>query len=154
MSINEKLLYDFNGLFTFEMANNHQGSVEHGKRIIREMGAIAREFGIKAAVKLQFRDLDTFVHPDFKDKTDNKHIQRFLSTRLSESEFAELVEEIRKEGLITMCTPFDEPSVDLIEKLGIEILKIGSCSAKDWPLLEKAASLGKPMIISTGGLSV
>lgn len=152
--IHEKLTYDFDGLFTFEMANNHQGSVDHGKRIIHEMAEIAREFNLKGAVKLQFRDIDSFIHPDFRERTDNKHIQRFLSTRLTENEFAELIGEIKKEGLIAISTPFDEPSVDLCVKLGVDIIKIGSCSAKDWPLLEKAVAAGKPMIVSVGGLSV
>ncbi len=36
----------FNDLFIFEMANSHQGDVEHGKDIIREMGKIARKYNI------------------------------------------------------------------------------------------------------------
>lgn len=142
----------FNNLFIFEMANNHQGDLEHGKRIVREVAAVAKKHGVKAGVKLQFRELDTFVHPDFRSTTDNKHIQRFLSTRLSNEQFAELVAEIKSHSLIPICTPFDEPSVDLLKKLGVEVLKIGSCSAKDWPLLDKAAKARLPMIVSTGGL--
>ena len=57
-------------LFVFEMANNHQGDVEHGLRIISEMGQIAGRHGIQAAVKLQYRDLDTFIHPDYLQRTD------------------------------------------------------------------------------------
>ncbi len=53
-----------------------------------------------------------------------------------------------------MSTPFDEKSVDLIEKFNIDIVKIASCSAKDWPLLERAVKTGKPMVVSTGGLSL
>ena len=44
----------FDDLFIFEMANSHQGDVEHGKDIIHEMGKIARKYNIKAAVKLQY----------------------------------------------------------------------------------------------------
>lgn len=146
--------FNFSGLFVFEMANNHQGDLEHGKRIIRELGSVARDKQIRAAVKLQFRDLDTFVHPADRESSQNKHVKRFLSTRLSEAQFAELIAETKKNGLLTMCTPFDEPSVELIKRLGIEVLKIGSCSAKDWPLLEVAASSGLPMIVSTGGLTL
>ena len=32
--------------------------------------------------------------------------------------------------------------------------ELASCSAMDWPLLEKAAGAGKPLIISTGGKSI
>jgi N-acetylneuraminate synthase len=53
-----------------------------------------------------------------------------------------------------MCTPFDEESVDMIVDLGIEVVKIGSCSAKDWPLIEKIADCNKPVIFSTGGLAL
>jgi N-acetylneuraminate synthase len=146
--------FNFDGLFTLEMANNHQGSVEHGKKIIQEFGKVVKEAGVRAALKFQFRNLDTFIHPDFVNSTTNKHIPRFQSTRLSKDDFVTLVAEVKKEGMVTMATPFDEASVKLHSELGIEILKIASCSAKDWPLLEAVASVGKPVIISTGGLTM
>lgn len=128
--------------------------MEHGIRIIREMGEIARRHNIRAGVKLQFRDLDTFIHPAHRESRDNKHIRRFLSTRLSENDFRTLVEEIKKQGMVSIVTPFDEPSVDMIERLHVEVVKIGSCSAHDWPLLEKVSETGKPVICSTGGLKI
>lgn len=146
--------FNFDGLFTFEMANNHQGSLEHGKRIIREAAAAAKDAGVRAAVKLQLRDLDSFIHPAYRERKDVKHVPRFLSTRLSREEFRELVEETRRAGLYTMATPFDEASVDFLNSLGVEIIKVASCSAQDWPLLEKIAGAGKPVIVSVGGLSV
>lgn len=146
--------FSFKDLFIFEMANNHQGDLEHGKRIVRALGEVVRAHGVRAAVKLQFRDLDTFVHPEAHANGGNKHVQRFLETRLSRDDFAQLVAEIKREGLLTVCTPFDEPSVELIKQLGIEVLKIGSCSAQDWPLLEAATKAHLPMIVSTGGLGV
>ena len=144
----------FEDLFIFEMANSHQGSVEHGKNIISAMGKIARKYNIKAAVKLQFRDLDTFIHPDFKDRTDVKHIPRFMSTKLGYEQFEELVEAIRNEGMITMSTPFDEKCVDWCMDMGIDIIKIASCSSLDWPLLTAVANTKKPLIISTGGKTI
>ena len=38
--------------------------------------------------------------------------------------------------------------------MGFDLLKIASCSSNDWPLLEKAANSGLPIIISTGGLNI
>ncbi len=144
----------FDNLFIFEMANSHQGLVEHGIDIIRAMGRIARKHNIRAAVKLQYRELDSFIHPDFKGRTDIKHIPRFESTRLSAEQFNQLVDAIREEGLMPMSTPFDEASVDLCMDQGLDIIKIASCSSMDWPLLAKAAATHKPLIVSTGGKSL
>lgn len=146
--------YDFLDLFTFEMANNHQGSVDHGIAIIDEIAALAKDEGLKAAVKLQFRQLDTFVHPDYKDRPDVPHIPRFMSTRLSEEQFKVLVDRIHEKGLISMATPFDEESVDMLGRLNVEILKVASCSATDWPLIESIASARKPVIASVAGASL
>ena len=144
----------FDGLIIFEMANSHQGSVEHGLSIIREMGKVARNYNVKAAVKLQYRNLDTFIHPDYKGRADVKHIPRFEGTKLSYEQFSVLVSAIREEGMAAMSTPFDEDGVEWCQSQGLGIIKIASCSAMDWPLLEKAASTGKPLVISTGGKSI
>lgn len=144
----------FDDLFIFEMANSHQGSVEHGIDIIKEMGKIARKYNIKAAVKLQYRNLDTFIHPDYKNRKDVKHIPRFMSTRLGFDQFVQLVDAIKEEGMIAMSTPFDEDGVDWCMDQGVDIIKIASCSSLDWPLLEKVSDTGKPLIISTGGKSL
>jgi sialic acid synthase SpsE/quercetin dioxygenase-like cupin family protein len=142
---------NFDNLFIFEMANSHQGSVEHGIDIIKAMSRITRKYNVKAAVKLQFRNLDTFIHPDYKDRTDVKHIPRFMGTRLDYDQFNQLVEAIHDEDMIAISTPFDEDGVDWCMDMGIDIIKVASCSAMDWPLLTKIVFTHKPVIISTGG---
>ena len=144
----------FNNLIIFEMANSHQGSVEHGINIIKEMGKIARKYNINAAVKLQYRDLDSFIHPDYKERNDVKHIPRFMSTRLNFDQFCELVAAVKDEGMVTISTPFDEEGVKWCVEQGLDIIKIASCSSLDWPLLEVAAQTGKPLIVSTGGKTI
>ncbi len=144
----------FNDLRIFEMANNHQGNLQHGIKIIKAMGEIARKYDLNAAVKFQYRDLDTFIHPDFVDRTDVKHIPRFLSTKLTEEEFKILLQVVKEEGMLTVVTPFDEVSVPKCLKHGVDIIKVASCSAKDWPLLTEVAKTNKPIILSTGGSKV
>lgn len=143
----------FENLIIFEMANSHQGDIHHVLNIIKEMGKITKEYNINAAVKLQYRDLDSFIHPNVRDRSDVPHIERFLSTRLSVEQFNKLVMAIRDNGMLAMSTPFDEKSVDICVSQNLDIIKIASCSAKDWPLLEVVAKTKKPVIISTGGLS-
>lgn len=146
--------FHFEDLFVFEMANNHQGELEHGLRIIDEMARLAERHGVRAAVKLQLRELSTFVHPEHRTTSDNRHIPRFMSTAMPVESFRKLVAATKDRGLVTMATPFDEPSVDVLVELGIEIVKIGSPSARDWPLLEVVAECGLPVLYSTGGLTM
>jgi N-acetylneuraminate synthase len=53
-----------------------------------------------------------------------------------------------------MATCFDENSVDLFQKLNLDIMKVASSDINDWPLLEKIASLRMPTIVSSGGSSL
>lgn len=138
-------------LFIFEMANNHQGKVEHGLRIIREIYQVSKNFPFNFAFKLQARDIPTFIHPDYQNRMDIKYVKRFSETRLTKEEYKILKDEIDKLGFISICTPFDEKSVDLIEELDFDIIKIGSPSFGDWSLLERIAKTQKPLIISVGG---
>lgn len=138
-------------LFILEMANNHMGNLEHGIQVIRAFGEVCRKYPFAVAFKLQYRDLDTFIHPSMQGRDDIKYIKRFSETRLSRQEFDRLVEEMRAQGFMTMCTPFDEPSVDVIEAQNLDVIKIASCSFNDWPLLERVVMTEKPVILSTAG---
>ena len=146
--------FDFNGLFTYDLANNHQGDLEHGLNIVKALGEVTQKAGIRGALKFQFRHLESFIHPDYKEKKDIKHIPRFMETGLSRDQHKVLTEAVIDNGMHTMCTPFDEESVDLILELGIEIIKVASCSAADRPLLERIAEVNKPVVVSTAGLSM
>ena len=95
--------FDFNDLFVFDVANNHQGSVEHGVRIIEDVGAAARRHGVRGIFKFQFRQLDTFIHPAHKQSSSNKHLGRFTSTRLDQADYKVLYEAVKAQGMYTMC---------------------------------------------------
>ena len=102
----------FEDLFVLEMASNHQGSVERGLKIISAFSKVARFNNVRTAIKLQFRDIDNFVHKDFVGRDDIRYVKRLADTKMSKEDFGILVEAIRKSGCIPMSTPFDEKSVD------------------------------------------
>ena len=143
----------FEDLFVLEMTNNHLGRLQRGLEIIRQHSRIVRFNNIRAAIKLQFRDLDTFIHGDFRSRTDIRYIRRVTETKLSKEQYAVLIDAIRKSGCIPMATPFDEKSVDWCVEFGLPIIKIASADSTDWLLLEKIAKTKKPVIVSVGGTS-
>ncbi len=143
----------FEDLFVLEMTNNHLGQLQRGLEIIRQHSRIVRFNNIRAAIKLQFRDLDSFIHRKFRSRTDIRYIRRVTETKLSKEEYAVLIDAIRKSGCIPMATPFDEKSVDWCVEFGLPIIKIASADSTDWLLLEKIAKTRKPVIVSVGGTS-
>lgn len=145
----------FNRLVILELANNHMGHVEHGLKVIHAFGEVIRDFSdFRFAFKFQYRDLDTFIHPDYRGRLDLKYVKRFSETRLTDAEFLQMKREAEQLGFHTMCTPFDERSVEKVVEQNFEFLKIASCSCTDWPLLERAVQTDKPIVISTAGAAL
>lgn len=144
----------FENLFVLEMTNNHLGSLERGLQIIRDFSRIARFNNMRVGIKLQFRDVDNFIHKDFRDRQDIRYIKRTLETKMSDEDYGVLVKAIIQGGCIPMATPFDEKSVELCVKFNMPIIKVASADSNDWILLEKIAKTRKPVIVSLAGMSL
>ena len=86
----------------FELANNHMGSLAHGRRMVQVFSEIAKSFDFRFAFKLQLRDIETFVHPDFQGRMDIPYVKRFSETRLSKSELRAMRDAMAAEGHLAM----------------------------------------------------
>lgn len=136
-----------------ELSANHNGSLKkaiESIKIIKNTGA--------DAVKLQTYTADTITIDSKKDDFKIKGTiweERYLYDLYKEAYtpwewHEELFRVAREEGLKCFSTPFDKTAVDLLESLDNPFYKIASFEITDIPLIEYAASKGKPMIISTG----
>jgi sialic acid synthase SpsE/quercetin dioxygenase-like cupin family protein len=143
-------------LVIFEMANNHMGDIDHGKIMIEQFASVITKYKdlFEFAWKFQFRDLDTFIHKDYKGNMDHKYVKRFTETNLSPEQFIILKQHAESFGFKTLCTGFDENSISLIEKMQFDIIKVASCSFTDWPLLNRILMTDKPIILSTAGANL
>jgi sialic acid synthase SpsE/mannose-6-phosphate isomerase-like protein (cupin superfamily) len=66
-------------------------------------------------------------------------------------QYRKLKDAIAEAGFLSMCTPWDEISVDKIVEHGFDFMKIPSCYVSDWPLLERIAHYNLPIVASTAG---
>ncbi len=140
----------------FELANNHQGDVEHGLLVIHEVAKVCQPYRdrVDFGLKLQYRHLETFIRPDATD--DMPHVKRFRETALKDEDLYSLRIAAATVGFKSVCTPFDERSVALLWNHRHDVVKVASCSIADWPLLEEigADKEDRPVIVSTAGASL
>jgi sialic acid synthase len=136
-----------------EIGHNHQGDVEKAKALIHA----AKECGVDA-VKLQKRDNKRlYTRALYEAPYDNEHSfgatygEHREALELSASEWLELREFSREEGVTLFATVFDEPSVDFLAELDLPAFKIASADLVNTPLLRHVAAYGKPVFLSTGG---
>ncbi len=137
-----------------ELSANHNGNLEIAKKTVRA----AKKAGADA-IKLQTYTPDTLTidcdNEFFKighgTLWDGKTLYELYGEAYTPWEWhKELFELAEEEGLICFSSPFDKTSVDFLEKLNVPAYKIASFEIQDIPLIEYAASKGKPIIMSTG----
>lgn len=133
-----------------EIGNNHNGSFE----LARQLVDAAIESGADC-VKFQIRDRQALyrIRGDGSVTEDLgvEYIQDLLNkVELSIAEHRAIREYCRKRNVTYLCTPWDEPSVDVLATFDVPVLKIASADLANPYLIRKAASLGKPLILSTG----
>lgn len=127
-----------------EIGNNHEGDVELAKRMI----AAAAEAGADAVKFQTLRAEETVRH---QDKAKFETLKRF---ELTFDQFGSLSNVAHNEGVVFLSTPFDLVAAEFLNGL-VPCFKIASGDNDFIPLIEKIASFGKPVIMSTGlaGLS-
>jgi N-acetylneuraminate synthase len=133
-----------------EIGNNHNGSVDLAKRLVDA----AIEAGADC-VKFQLRNREalyrTRANGAMSEDLGVEYIQDLLTrVELTLAEHREVRQYCRERRVTYLCTPWDEPSVDALESFGVAAVKIASADLSNPYLIEKAASLGKPLILSTG----
>lgn len=73
---------------------------------------------------------------------------------LSETEESILMKHVQRRGAIFISTPFSRAAANRLAKFDVPAFKIGSGECNNYPLVKHVASLGKPIILSTGMNSI
>jgi|TARA_B110000003_G_C16636002_1_gene528461 N-acetylneuraminate synthase/sialic acid synthase len=136
-----------------EVGQNHQGELDKAIEFIRIFAYEGAD-----AVKFQTRNNKyLFAEEAYNKKYDSDNA--FEKTYGAHREKLELdikwlpliKEECKKHGVDFMSTPFDEPSLNLLEDIGVDIIKVASFDLGNLPFLNKIAQTKKPIVMSIGG---
>ena len=136
-----------------EVGQNHQGDLATAREFIRIFA-----FEGADAIKFQTRsNKDLFSQDAYEAPYTSENA--FAETYGAHREHLELKPEwlpILKEdcanhGVKFMSSPFDEPSLELLKEIDVDILKVASFDLGNLPFIHRIAALGKPVVMSVGG---
>ncbi len=127
-------------LLIAEIGGNHEGDFEYAKELTKRAIETDVDF-----IKFQIYTGDSLVSK-FEESTRNQHFKKF---ELSKEQNIELATMVNDAGIGYMASVWDINAINWIDKY-MTIYKIGSGDLTAYPVLEKIAKIGKPIILSTG----
>tara|TARA_B100001540_G_scaffold120281_1_gene107512 strand:- start:534 stop:1580 length:1047 start_codon:yes stop_codon:yes gene_type:complete len=156
---NTKVGIDHKPFIVAEMSGNHNQSFERAMKILEASAKAGAH-----AFKLQTYTADTLTLDVnqggfFIENKDSlwkgKSLYELYQEAYTPWEWHEpLIKRANQLGMLCFSTPFDDTAVDFLEELNVPAFKIASFENTHLPLIKKVASLGKPMIVSTGMASI
>jgi sialic acid synthase len=136
-----------------EVGQNHNGDLSLAREYIRVFA-----FEGADAIKFQTRNNKYLFSQDAYEApymSENAFADTYGAHRekleLKPEWLTILKEDCVKYGVKFMSTPFDEPSLDLLKQIEIDILKVASFDLGNLPFIHRIAAVGKPVVISIGG---
>ena len=140
-------------LIIAEVGQNHQGDLELAREYIKVFAAEGAD-----VIKFQTRNNKYLFSKDAyeaKYNSDNAFAEFYGQHRekleLNVEWLPILKEDCLKNDVLFMSTPFDEPSFDLLNEIGADLLKVASFDLGNLPFLDKLAASKIPIVMSIGG---
>jgi len=136
-----------------EAGVNHNGSLEMAIQMV-DAAATARADAVKfqtfKAEKVISVNAPKAGYQIETTGTDESQLEMVRKLELDEMAHTRLQQHCRQKGIQFLSTPFDLESIDLLNRLSLEIFKIPSGEITNLPYLRKLGALKKQIIMSTG----
>ncbi len=136
-----------------EAGVNHNGSIEVAKKLIdvaSKSGANAVKFQTFKAKNVVSKNA---LKADYQNQTTDKNESQFEMLRKLEIDLnthKELIEYCKLKNIMFLSTPFDHDSIELLDRLGLNVFKVPSGEITNLPYLRHIGKLKKKIILSTG----
>jgi N,N'-diacetyllegionaminate synthase len=126
-------------LIVAEIGNNHEGDLDRARKMIREAAATGAD-----AVKFQ-----TIVPERLVSSDQAERLAQLRSFALTRQQFEALAAEAAGAGVLFLSTPFDLDAVEWLDAL-VPAYKVASGDNDFFPLFDRVAGTGKPVMVSLG----
>ena len=136
-----------------EAGVNHNGSIDLAKKLIdvaSNAGADAVKFQSFKANNLTTKNAQKAMYQKETTNIEESQFDMLKKLELSTEMHKELISYCKNKKIIFLSSPFDHESIELLEDLGLEILKIPSGEITNLPYLRHIGKLGRKIILSTG----
>ena len=140
-------------LIIAEAGVNHNGDFNTAIKMVdaaKSSGVDCIKFQTFKANKIASQFAEKADYQKINDKKTSSQVEMLKKLELSEKEFVEIKKYCDKCGIIFLSTPFDNDSIDFLEKIGIDFWKIPSGEVTNYPYLVRIAKSQKPVVMSTG----
>ncbi|GGI82083.1 pseudaminic acid synthase [Legionella impletisoli] len=138
-----------------EMSGNHNQSLERALEIVDAIAdsgahAIKLQTYKPETMTLDLNEGEFFISDAYSPWKGNSLYNLYRVAHTPWEWHEAIFERAKKRNLIAFSTPFDLTAVDFLESLDVPAYKIASFENTDLGLIQRVASTGKPIIISTG----
>ena len=153
MKIGDRSIDGDSVFFIAEAGINHGGDLDRARELVdvaADAGADAVKFQTYVTDRIVATDAPKADYQDSQAGEDTSQRELLQQYELGPEDHRELEAYCESTGITFLSSPFDEESADLLDRLDVDAIKIGSGELTNHPLLEHVAALGRPMIVSTG----
>jgi N,N'-diacetyllegionaminate synthase len=136
-----------------EVGINHNGDIQLAKKMIeaaKRSGADAVKFQTFKAHELCGNKEQFFTYYSQGKKITESMLEMFSRFELSDDSWLELKEYCDKVGITFFSTPQNLNDLELLVKVGVPAIKVGSDDFSNLPLLESYSKFNLPIILSCG----
>lgn len=136
-----------------EVGINHNGSINLAKQMIevaKEAGADAVKFQTFKAEEFCGDPKQMFTYKSQGKEVTESMLSMFKRYEFLESQWKEIKEHSDKVGITFFSTPQNKGDLEMLIKIGIPAIKIGSDDFTNLPLIREYKKTGLPIILSCG----
>jgi N,N'-diacetyllegionaminate synthase len=136
-----------------EAGVNHNGDIVIAKKLVdaaKEAGADAIKFQTFKAENMVSKYAQKAEYQKGTTRDDESQLEMIKKLELDLKSHKELIQYCKKKQILFLSSPFDLESIDLLNKLGLKIIKIPSGEITNLPYLRKLGTMEKRLILSTG----